>query len=108
VSDELDQTPGLRKQSEPDGFARQSAVDDVEGHSLVRGGDGIGMRRDADLGEGIARRNAIPDDGDDVEGHSLVRDGDGISMRSDDGIGMRGGDEFARRVGPGEGIARRD
>ena len=88
-----DQAPGARTRGEPEGLAKATAADDdVEGHSLLRGGEGVAARRGADLGEGVARRSAIPDEGDDVEGHSLLRGGEGV----------------ARRVGPGEGLMRQE
>ncbi len=89
-----------QKRSDADEFIKRNAVpdDDVEGHRLRRDeGDGHARRGE---GESAIRRNAIPDDGEDVEGHSM--------LRGDDGIIMRGGDELARRVGPGEGHIRRD
>jgi hypothetical protein len=101
MSDKLDQTPGAARRGEPDGFARRDFVDetDVEGHSMRREGEGNSARREADLGEGVSRRSAFPDDGDDVEGHSMRRDDDGAMRRDDEG--------FARRVGPGEGHSSR-
>lgn len=101
MSDKLDQVPGAMRRGEPDGFTKRDFVDDtdVEGHTMRRDGDGASSRRDADLGEGQHKRNAVPDDGDDVEGHSMRRDDEGAMRRDDEG--------FTRKVGPGEGHASR-
>ena len=50
---------------------------DVEGHSHLRGPEGIGTRREGEgigtrrEGEGITNRSRVAGDDDDVEGHSF-------------------------------------
>ena len=92
-------------------FKRNLTEDeDVEGHSMVRGGDGAISRRDADLDEGATSRSLIADDEEDVEGHSMVRGGDGVISRGD-GVASRGAElgegAIGRKIGPGEGHSSR-
>jgi len=107
MSNDLDQTPDARQRTEPEGAHKRDFVDetDVEGHSIRRDleGEGHSSRRGADLGEGISKRNAFPDDGsDDVEGHSIRRGGE----RMDAPMG-EGGEGVKRNFGPGEGHTSR-
>jgi hypothetical protein len=88
-----------------DGLSKRNAIEeeDVEGHSIQRG-DGAISRKGADLGEGLTKRNLLPDDGDDVEGHSMVR-GEGVRAPFSDEA--PGGEGLTRKIGPGEGHSSR-
>jgi len=109
MSDKLGEAPGNARRDAPEGFAMRSVPeDDVEGHNLRRDeGEGAGQRRDVGGGEGAVGRRAIPDEGDDVEGHSLYRGGEGSTLRDGEGARLRGEDELAGRIGPGEGNTAR-
>ena len=89
----------VRRSKGDDGVIRRDyGDDDVEGHSIARGGDELASSK----GDGFARSKG--DDGvirrdygdDDVEGHSIARGGDELQRGS---LSTQG--EFLRK-GPGD------